>query len=217
MAHLIHEFLLEVRFRWENSQPLPGLPAGVDFGSNLFHQKLQMINCCVERKIMRDNNVKTPDVDVQEKERTLEQENDQDGNNTSDDEEFFDCDDDDDDEMESEKNKKQNQGGSIPIWSKEPIGRAKRMKMKLLSHDEYIYVPICQDPTPLTEDMLAEQADVMLQLGMDSEGAQLRAKMQSASLLSDMESFKAANPGAVLADFVRWHSPRDWDSEKVHF
>ena len=55
----------------------------------------------------------------------------------------------------------------------------------------------------------------MLQLGMDSEGAQLRAKMQSASLLSDMESFKAANPGAVLADFVRWHSPRDWDSEKV--
>ena len=26
-----------------------------------------------------------------------------------------------------------------------------------------------------------------------------------------MESFKAANPGCVLADFVRWHSPRDWD------
>ena len=34
--------------------------------------------------------------------------------------------------------------------------------------------------------------------------------MQSASLLSDMESFKAANPGAVLGDFVRWYSPRDW-------
>ena len=63
--------------------------------------------------------------------------------------------------------------------------------------------------------MLAEQAEVMLQLGMDAEGAQMRAKMQSAALLSDMESFKAANPGSVLADFVRWHSPRDWDSEKV--
>ena len=74
---------------------------------------------------------------------------------------------------------------------------------------------IFQDPTPLTEDMLAEQAEVMLQLGMDAEGAQMRAKMQSAALLSDMESFKAANPGSVLADFVRWHSPRDWDSEKV--
>ena len=29
-----------------------------------------------------------------------------------------------------------------------------------------------------------------------------------------MESFKAANPGCVLADFVRWHSPRDWDQDK---
>ena len=61
----------------------------------------------------------------------------------------------------------------------------------------------------------------MLQLGMDAEGAELRAKMQSASLLSDMESFKAANPGAILADFVRWHSPRDWEESidgktKVH-
>ena len=45
--------------------------------------------------------------------------------------------------------------------------------------------------------MLAEQAEIMLQLGMDAEGAQLRAKMQSASLMSDMESFKAANPGKL--------------------
>lgn len=34
--------------------------------------------------------------------------------------------------------------------------------------------------------------------------------MQTAQLLSDMQAFKAANPGAVFADFVRWHSPRDW-------
>lgn len=53
----------------------------------------------------------------------------------------------------------------------------------------------------------------MMQLGTDEAGAEIRAKMQSASLLSDMESFKAANPGCVLADFVRWHSPRDWDGE----
>ena len=52
-----------------------------------------------------------------------------------------------------------------------------------------------------------------MQLGTDEAGAEIRAKMQSASLLSDMESFKAANPGCVLADFVRWHSPRDWDGE----
>lgn len=50
---------------------------------------------------------------------------------------------------------------------------------------------------------------ILLQLGTDSAGSELRSRMQSASLLSDMESFKAANPGGTLADFVRWHSPRD--------
>ena len=51
-------------------------------------------------------------------------------------------------------------------------------------------------------------------LGTSSEGAHLRARMQSACLLSDMESFKAANPGAILGDFVRWYSPRDWVVEE---
>jgi hypothetical protein len=31
----------------------------------------------------------------------------------------------------------------------------------------------------------------------------------------DMQAFKAANPHAVLEDFVRWHSPKDW-IEKSH-
>lgn len=35
----------------------------------------------------------------------------------------------------------------------------------------------------------------------------------SASLLSDMESFKAANPNGKLEDFIRWYSPRDWIEE----
>lgn len=59
----------------------------------------------------------------------------------------------------------------------------------------------------------------MIQLGESEAGSEMRARMQSASLYSDMESFKAANPGSVLADFVRWHSPRDWieveDGSKV--
>lgn len=29
-------------------------------------------------------------------------------------------------------------------------------------------------------------------------------------LVTDMSAFKAANPGAIFADFVRWHSPKDW-------
>lgn len=50
----------------------------------------------------------------------------------------------------------------------------------------------------------------MVRLGDDAKASELRAKMMSASLLSDMEAFKAANPGSELCDFVRWYSPRDW-------
>ena len=39
---------------------------------------------------------------------------------------------------------------------------------------------------------------VMMQLGTDEAGAEIRAKMQSASLLSDMESFKVILSLAVV-------------------
>lgn len=67
-----------------------------------------------------------------------------------------------------------------------------------------------QDPPPKTEDQLEEDAELMVRLGDDARASELRAKMMSASLLSDMEAFKAANPGAELCDFVQWYSPRDW-------
>lgn len=50
----------------------------------------------------------------------------------------------------------------------------------------------------------------MVRLGDNARASELRARMMSASLLSDMEAFKAANPGAELCDFVQWYSPRDW-------
>lgn len=38
-----------------------------------------------------------------------------------------------------------------------------------------------------------------------------RARLQGGGLLqADMAAFKAANPACQLADFVRWHSPKDW-------
>ena len=40
---------------------------------------------------------------------------------------------------------------------------------------------------------------VMMQLGTDEAGAEIRAKMQSASLLSDMESFKVS---LSLVDYI---------------
>lgn len=45
----------------------------------------------------------------------------------------------------------------------------------------------------MTEDLLEEQSEVLAKLGTSAEGAHLRARMLSACLLSDMESFKVGH------------------------
>ena len=50
-----------------------------------------------------------------------------------------------------------------------------------------------QEPAPMTEDLLEEQSEALAKLGTSAEGANLRARMQSACLLSDMESFKVSS------------------------
>lgn len=57
----------------------------------------------------------------------------------------------------------------------------------------------------MTEDLLEEQSEVLAKLGTSAEGAHLRARMQSACLLSDMESFKVG------------HSIGAWDSVLSYF
>ena len=47
-----------------------------------------------------------------------------------------------------------------------------------------------QDHAPLTEDHVWEHQAVMAKLGTSEEAARLRAKMQSSSLMSDMQAFK---------------------------
>ncbi|KAK9888464.1 hypothetical protein WA026_000711 [Henosepilachna vigintioctopunctata] len=142
-----------------------------------------MLNCCIERKKAREEHQK----DFFEYESA-------EGSST--DEEFFDCADKPDEEMKKVH----------------PIGRlSKFQNLKLIETGEPLYIPKTQEPVPKTEDQLDEDADVLLKLGTDALGSEMRAKMMSASLLSDMESFKAANPGAILEDFVRWYSPRDWE------
>lgn len=98
------------------------------------------------------------------------------------------------------------------VDTSKPDGRLKKFGDLCLLNDpeEAIYVPITQESTPMTEDMLEQHASVLVNLGEGDDAALLRAKIQSASLISDMESFKAANPGCILEDFVRWYSPRDF-------
>ncbi|KPI94634.1 Rab3 GTPase-activating protein catalytic subunit [Papilio xuthus] len=94
-------------------------------------------------------------------------------------------------------------------WDR-PVGRLTRLGNETLKNGAPLFVPRTQDPAPKTEDQLEEDAELMVRLGDDAKASELRARMMSASLLSDMEAFKAANPGAELCDFVHWYSPRDW-------
>jgi len=211
VAHLWHEVCLEIRYRWEGGILLPGLPPGLpDSAHSILVQKLQMVNCCTARKVARDRGSEVREVvthaEREEEEAIAENIGDNSDTDYDEDEEFFEC----EEEQKSEEEKKTD----LPAWS-QPEGRAGRVgELRLLSVSDWLYRPEVQEPAPLTEDQLAEQAEVMMQLGSDQAGTEVRAKMQSANLLSDMESFKAANPGSVLADFVRWHSPRDWEDGK---
>uniref|UniRef100_T1J5I1 Rab3 GTPase-activating protein catalytic subunit n=1 Tax=Strigamia maritima TaxID=126957 RepID=T1J5I1_STRMM len=197
-----------------------GLP---DLGCCLLHQKLQMLNCCIERKKIRENR--------ETRQPRLRSEDERES--SSDDEEFFECYDKtlsstdvtSDAERPSSSTRERERplssvssGSADGVFkdtvSQQPDGRLRRCgDLRLLKSEQPLYIPVTQEPTPMTEDLLEEHAEVLVQLGTDAQGTELRAKMQSACLLSDMEAFKAANPTCCLEDFVRWYSPRDWIQE----
>ncbi|KAM4697609.1 rab3 GTPase-activating protein catalytic subunit isoform 2-T2 [Rhinophrynus dorsalis] len=232
VAHLWQEFVLEMRYRWENNFLIPGLANGPpDLKCCLLHQKLQMLNCCIERKKARDEGKKgsssdssgyrtasdatspgEPDKSKYEVAKSWESWSDSE-------EEFFEC------HSDTEELKESRQEGAKKSSTKEdtkespvikPEGRLHQSgTLTLLNTGEPLYIPVTQEPAPMTEDLLEEQSEVLAKLGTSAEGAHLRARMQSACLLSDMESFKGANPGCCLEDFVRWYSPRDYVEEEV--
>ncbi|KAL7866119.1 hypothetical protein SRHO_G00113660 [Serrasalmus rhombeus] len=225
VAHLWQEFVLEMRYRWENNYLIYGLAAGPpDLRCCLLHQKLQMLNCCIEHKRARDESRKESGRDRKDttscENGLLGPESGRQGGSggspgkswdswSDSEDEFYEC------LSDTEEMKEVPAEGAKGAKIK-PEGRLQpNGKLTLLNSDEPLYIPITQEPAPMTEDLLEEQSEVLAKLGTSAEGAHLRARMQSACLLSDMESFKAANPGCSLEDFVRWYSPRDYVEEEV--
>ncbi|XP_030642604.1 rab3 GTPase-activating protein catalytic subunit isoform X1 [Chanos chanos] len=237
VAHLWQEFVLEMRYRWENNYLIYGLAGGPpDLRCCLLHQKLQMLNCCIERKRARDDGRKSATAEGVRERKVSGCENGRLGpesagstataggmevspgkswDSWSDSEdEFFECLSDTDELKEAPAEGERS--GAKEASKAKPEGRLQpHGKLTLLNSDQPLYIPVTQEPAPMTEDLLEEQSEVLAKLGTSAEGAHLRARMQSACLLSDMESFKAANPGCSLEDFVRWYSPRDYVEEEV--
>ncbi|XP_071448374.1 rab3 GTPase-activating protein catalytic subunit [Hetaerina americana] len=217
VAHLWYEVAQEARYRWDKLIPLPGLIMGEpDHKTSLLYQKFQMLNCCIERKKREIDARKNPPSHSSSFNFDSEASEDEDDS-------FFDCPEalpEEDEEKEDESKEEAQVKVRVPsmkhsLWNR-PEGRLKVMEdVCVLSTGEPLYVPMTQEIPPKTEDQLEEHDELMLMLGNDTFGAELRATIMSAPLLSDMESFKAANPSAELIDFIRWYSPRDWVEEDL--
>ncbi len=52
----------------------------------------------------------------------------------------------------------------------------------------------------MTEDMMWEQQNILSRLGTSEQAAKVRAKMQSTSLLCDMQAFKVRN---IIEEHIR--------------
>eukprot|EP00049_Salpingoeca_infusionum_P027032 m.29745 g.29745 ORF g.29745 m.29745 type:complete len:883 (-) comp9202_c0_seq2:329-2977(-) len=212
MIKVWEELVSEIRRRWDTLTPLPRMePADrPDFGMCLIHQKLQLINACIDRQqkrnILRQEHRSTQghalEDDAQDSDGTTE-----DNDASDEDDEFLDCEDGDDAVNDSLQ-------GIVGIAKASGIKEV-HPSLRLLDHDIAMNVPHLQDPGPVTEDMLMQQMERLEEMGDSHEAAALRAEQQSLGLMSDMQAFKAANPQCCLQDFIRWHSPRDWMTDET--
>ena len=67
-----------------------------------------------------------------------------------------------------------------------------------------LWEPETQRQALLTETQMRETQEMQMKHASTGHGA--------AALLSDIQAFKAANPGCTFVDFVRWYSPADYNA-----
>ncbi|XP_021851525.1 uncharacterized protein [Spinacia oleracea] len=212
IAMLWIEFVREVRWCWEESQPLPRIPVNdtIDLSSCLVHQKLQMLAMCIEKK--REANAEffdategKDDVPSHIEEDFLSKpgptENLHVGTHSRKRQDGLD----DTQEASNDLNALEVASDRIRRGSAGGAG-----SMTLLSSCQRMHVPFTQDAPPMTEDIHEERLHAVAAFGVSSS---LSAQLEREILQSDMSAFKAANPDAVFEDFIRWHSPGDWVSE----
>ncbi|KAI5060135.1 hypothetical protein GOP47_0024555 [Adiantum capillus-veneris] len=181
------EFVREVRWCWEEMQPLPRMlkeEENPSFDTCLVHQKLQLLAACIRRKAEEQQLHSTQII----KEGLI---NDN-GSGESDNEQNSAADE------QGREGSEQQEGSLI-----------------LLKTREKMRIPRTQKPPIMTEDMLLEREHALVVLSDSPSGKMTRTRLQTSMLSSDMAAFKAANPSAVFEDFIRWHSPRDWLEEEV--
>ncbi|KAI3458892.1 hypothetical protein Pfo_015555 [Paulownia fortunei] len=194
IAVLWIEFVREVRWCWEELQPLPRMPANgtIDLSTCLINQRLHMLAICIHKKRLQG---KGHDIGRNDDSAIAHvQENLQIPRNFS-----------------AFHGVGERFGSNIDRKGSAGVAGS----MMLLKSCKTMHAPITQDPPPMTEDMHEERLQAAEALG---DSFSFSAQLEKDILASDMSAFKAANPDAVFEDFIRWHSPKDWendDSKKI--
>ncbi|KAL8225128.1 hypothetical protein R6Q57_017685 [Mikania cordata] len=209
IAVLWIEFIREVRWYWEESQPLPRMQSNgtIDLSTCLVNQKLQMLAICLEKKRQQldshqdgvgDISSDSPSVEVsgainedlsptsRAKEGFIKESDSPSTSNAK-------------LKYANNKNDNKRRGSAGVVES-----------MMLLNSHSYMHAPFTQNPPIMTEDMHEERLRAVEVLG---ESFSFSGQLEKDILSSDMSAFKAANPEAAFEDFIRWHSPKDWEDD----
>ncbi|KAI4368913.1 hypothetical protein MLD38_017416 [Melastoma candidum] len=227
IAFLWIEFVREVRWCWEETQPLPGVPTSgsIDLSTCIVNQKLQMLSICIERKQQQNEEyqdcVGSEDADsiIIEHDGTAGYSSEEVEPGRSSVGEFY---------SPSTPKKFEESGKSSPRFALFPQESPSSMSlrssdcsrrgsagvvgcMKLLKSNQSLHAPFTQDAPLMTEDMHEERLQAV---DAFKESFNFSAQLEREILSSDMSAFKAANPDAVFEDFIRWHSPGDWETDE---
>ncbi|WVZ66058.1 hypothetical protein U9M48_015332 [Paspalum notatum var. saurae] len=197
MAFFWQSVVLELRKLWSDWQPVPRMPldAAPDLNYCLLHQEIQVVNCCIARK--RRRKAAKESLDFLLKQASVD------------------------------NLKPRFSNGEVPdskMYARDSTGDyvlrlgADRSSenLTLLETGEPIYSPTLQEGPIMTAELIKETEELVLRTGRYVKLSYSWCWVFSTSIghAGFQGKFKyAANPGCVLEDFVRWHSPPDWSED----
>ncbi|KAI5013121.1 hypothetical protein ZWY2020_028075 [Hordeum vulgare] len=186
MAFFWQSVVVELKKLWSDGQPVPrmSLHAAPDLNCCLLYQEIQVINCCIARKKRRK--AAKESLDSLLKQECVDNSNPRYSNGDSRDSGIY----------------ARNSSGDCVLRLGADCASE---NLTLLETGESVYCPILQEGPIMTAELIKETEELVLRTGSVGAGC--------SQLLSDMQAFKAANPGCVLEDFIRWHSPPDWSED----
>uniref|UniRef100_A0A0D3GRH7 Rab3GAP catalytic subunit conserved domain-containing protein n=1 Tax=Oryza barthii TaxID=65489 RepID=A0A0D3GRH7_9ORYZ len=202
MAFFWQSLVLELKKLWSDGQPVPRMPldAAPDLNCCLLHQEIQVINCCIARKKRRK--AAKESLDSLLKRASIDNSNHLYSNGDSPDSEMY---------------IKGSAGDNVlRLGADHPSEN-----LTLLETGELVYSPTLQEGPIMTAELIKETEELVLRTGSDrAMVVMLFVFILSVLVLGALNFYQickpsrqAANPGCVLEDFIRWHSPPDWSED----